>query len=214
MHEHTRHFDLIGWKRRFNATLETFFGLRDRRADLQDSLAHIQARFANQEVLLQQLVEATPNLPRNTPAIPSHGPLGPGDLSVEDLDGKSEHPEARKTLKKLAHDPDWVDSPSCTPTIVQATTPTWIDKDMTLMWGVEHLRTFSKSAKMIRKIMQEFEKAQWKSPIAVPKELTKQQAVYTLAHICLGRTDIIAFEYSANKHTKRTPMHWYKVPNS
>ena len=52
------------------------------------------------------------------------------------------------------------------------------------------------------------------STIAVPKEITAQQAVYTLAHICLARKDIIAFEYSANKHSKRHPMHWYKLSNS
>jgi hypothetical protein len=32
---------------------------------------------------------------------------GLGGLSLEELDGKSEHPEARKTLKKLARDADW-----------------------------------------------------------------------------------------------------------
>lgn len=107
-----------------------------------------------------------------------------------------------------------VDGPSCKPTIVEATTPTWIDKEMTLMWGNVCLKTFSKSARVIQMIMQEFEKALWKTPVAVPVGTTKRQAMWALTHINLDRQDIIAFGYSANLHTKKTPMYWSKLQNS
>ena len=125
------------------------------------------------------------------------------------------HNAAAKCLPEFtAQDTCSVVVPACTPAISPATTPTWNDKDMTLMWGDEHLKTFSNSAKMIRKIMQAFQDSQWKTPIAVPKGVTKQQAVDALSHICLDRPDIVAFEYSANKHAKKHPMHWYKLQNS
>ncbi|CAN5534907.1 hypothetical protein BH11PLA2_BH11PLA2_16110 [soil metagenome] len=133
--------ELTIWEKRLNTQLETFFGLQAKPAALQDTLADIQTRLANQESLLKQLVATRPlttNAPETLlPELPAlefrditvppiingkikpkltqtqHDILmellkaGPGGLSLEELDANSCHPEARKTLKKLAKDADW-----------------------------------------------------------------------------------------------------------
>lgn len=53
-----RQFDLISWQESLNTQLRVFFGFPEQPAELMDTLTDIKTRLANQELLLEQLVQA------------------------------------------------------------------------------------------------------------------------------------------------------------